>query len=35
MTNVTLLRLGRVLGNGLGALRHGVLGELTREDESD
>ena len=30
-----LLALGRVLGDGLGALRHGVLGKLTREDESD
>lgn len=26
---------GRVLGNGLGALRHGVLGQLTGEDEAD
>ncbi len=26
---------GTVLGNGLGALRDGVLGELTGEDETD
>lgn len=25
----------RVLGDGLGALRHGVLGKLTRQDQSD
>jgi len=25
---------GRVLGDGLGTLRHGVLGKLTRQDES-
>ena len=24
-----------VLGDGLGALRHGVLGQLTREEEPD
>ena len=29
-----LLRAG-VLGDGLGALRHGVLGQLTREEEPD
>lgn len=29
-----LLGRGRVLGDGLGALRHGVLGQLTREDQS-
>lgn len=26
---------GRVLGDGLGTLRHGVLGQLTGEDEAD
>ena len=26
---------GRVLGDGLGALRHGVLGEFTWQDEAD
>ena len=26
---------GRVLGNSLGTLRHGVLGEFTRQDQSD
>merc|ERR1712057_93762 len=26
---------GGELGHGLGALRHGMLGELTREDEAD
>ena len=26
---------GSVLGDGLGALRHGVLGELTREQQAD
>lgn len=30
-----LLGGGRVLGNGLGALGHGVLGKLTREDQPD
>ena len=30
-----LLGLRAVLGDGLGALRDGVLGQLTREDESD
>lgn len=30
-----LLGGGRVLGDSLGALRHGVLGKLTREDEAD
>ena len=33
---VLLLRLGRgELGHGLGALRHSVLGELTREHEAN
>jgi hypothetical protein len=31
----SLLGLRRVLGDGLGALRHGVLGQLTGEDEAD
>jgi hypothetical protein len=30
-----LFRAGRVLGDGLGAFRHGVLGQLAREDEAD
>lgn len=30
-----LFRGGRVLGDGLCALRHGVLGQLTRQDETD
>ena len=29
------LLAGGVLGDGLGALRHGVLGKLSREDETD
>ena len=32
---ISLLGLRAVLGDGLCALRHGVLGELTGEDESD
>jgi hypothetical protein len=31
----TLLGGGRVLGHGLGAFRHGVLGQLAGEDKSD
>lgn len=31
----TLFRRGRVLGDGLGALRNGVLGQLTGKDEAD
>ena len=31
----TLFRRRRVLGNGLGALRDGVLGKFTGEDETD
>jgi hypothetical protein len=30
-----LLGGGRVLGNGLGALRDGMLGEFTGQDQSD
>lgn len=30
-----LFRGGRVLGDGLGALRHGVLGQLTGQDEAN
>jgi hypothetical protein len=30
-----LFRARRVLGDGLGAFRHGVLGELTGQDETD
>lgn len=30
-----LFRGGRVLGDGLRALRHGVLGQLTGQDETD
>jgi hypothetical protein len=30
-----LFRARGVLGDGLGAFRHGVLGQLTREDEAD
>jgi len=33
--NTYLLALGRVLGDGLCSLRHGVLGEFTRQNESD
>eukprot|EP00302_Diacronema_sp_CCMP2436_P034485 CAMPEP_0179991456 /NCGR_PEP_ID=MMETSP0984-20121128/4999_1 /TAXON_ID=483367 /ORGANISM="non described non described, Strain CCMP 2436" /LENGTH=96 /DNA_ID=CAMNT_0021910757 /DNA_START=542 /DNA_END=829 /DNA_ORIENTATION=- len=29
------LRVGRVLGHGLGALRHGVLGKLAGKDQAD
>ena len=35
MTDAILLGLRRVLGDGLRALRDGVLGKLTGEDESD
>jgi len=31
----SLFRGRRVLGDGLGALRDGVLGKLAREDEAD
>ena len=31
----TLFGGARVLGDGLGAFRHGVLGELTWQDEAD
>lgn len=30
-----LFRGRRVLGDGLGTLRHGVLGQLTRQDQTD
>ena len=30
-----MISVGRVLGDGLGALRDGVLGELTGEEETD
>ena len=36
--DIMMMRLlgGRgVLGDGLGALRHGVLGKLTRQDQTD
>jgi hypothetical protein len=35
LTRSSLLGLRAVLGDGLGALRDGVLGQLTGEDESD
>lgn len=35
MVVMRLLGGGGVLGDGLGALRHGVLGELTGKDEAD
>jgi hypothetical protein len=35
MRDATLLGGGRVLGHGLGAFRHGVLGQLAGEDKSD
>ena len=36
MTSTLLLFRGRgVLGNGLGALRHGVLGQLTGKDQAN
>jgi hypothetical protein len=34
-TSTHLFRARRVLGDGLGAFRHGVLGEFTGEDEAD
>jgi hypothetical protein len=34
-TSRYLFRGRRVLGDGLGALRDGVLGQLTRQDETD
>ena len=35
MVVMRLLGGGGVLGDGLGALRHGVLGKLTGKDEAD
>jgi hypothetical protein len=35
MTQANLLGLRRVLGDGLGALRHGVFGKFARQNEAD